>query len=752
MTRSTIKLNLRRKGLIVVFVLLTMQLVLIGVLWTSFERTDSENIKFANAREAIGQANNFDECLSKIELSLQQEKNRLDTLNTGGAALEAEGSQLDLSDLASQLATASSKLALALRASPQYKASIEKIEETTKSFIEDLKDLGNAPKASVELQHVRITHFAERAKVLLDELRTEKDNLVSKETENKEKARTAEKLSSDKVKQQLLLGFIANFIFAIWLGIQVRSVLVSRMEVLTENARRFARGEELLPRIGGSDEIENLDSLFHVVARLLQEARMKELALLENLEGDVICLLDSDGIFVHLYRSVKSGWGYEPAALEGQALESILEEDDRESVRNHLAKIKAAQQPGKFECRLKTTSGTIATSWSAQWSEVDRSFLCISHDYTVRNLEADEAKRQEQYIHSVLNKMRASIATTTSDGIIELTNSSTETVFGISESELLGKHLVNLFADAKLYSEEKAEDRKAFMQVVLQAGLNHLGELDGKRSNGDIFPMYLQVGKLTDAAGAEGYLISMLDTSQTRQEERMRKEFVSTVSHELRTPLTAIRGSLTLLSSGGLGSLTEPVKKQIVVAERNVVRLIGLINDILDIEKMESGNLDMLFEKVNVSSILERAQEAVKGFADQHRVILEVDRCDIEVIADGDRIIQVLVNLMSNACKFSPKGAAVSVAVHQTSDGLLEVNVIDKGRGIPEKFKKLLFQRFQQVEAADATKKGGTGLGLAICKGIIEAHNGTIGVESEEGKGSNFWFRIPLTRDLSPIG
>lgn len=766
------KLNLQRKGLLVVFVMLTMQLILIAVLWSLFERTDAENIKFTNAREAINQANNFDECLSKIELALQQEKNRLDTLNTGDNAGDnagntsgnsgddsgntfapktGQGPPLNLTELASELAIASSKLALAVSATPQYKASMGTIEEKTKSFIVDLRELGDAPKASVELQHVRITHFGERAKGLLDNLRSEKEKLVSKETESKDKARTAEKKYRAEVNKQLAFGYVANIIFAVWLGIQVRSILVSRMEVLTENAKRFARGEALLPRIGGSDEVENLDSLFHVVAKLLKEARAKELALLENLEGDVVCLLNGDGIFVHLYRSVKSGWGYDPAALEGQSLASILVEDDRENVSHQLANIKATKQAGKFECRIKTTTGTIATSWSAQWSEVDLSFLCISHDYTVRNLEAEEAKRQEQYIHTILNNMRASIATTTADGIIEVTNSSTETVFGVSESDLSGRHLVKLFADSKLYSEDKAEDRKAFMQIVLQAGLNHLGELDGKRSNGEVFPMYLQVGRLTDAAGEDGYLVSMLDTSQTRQEERMRKEFVSTVSHELRTPLTAIRGSLTLLSSGGLGALTEPVKKQIVVAERNVVRLIGLINDILDIEKMESGNLDMLFEKVNMSSILERAQEAVNSFADQHGVALDVQRCDFEIVADGDRIIQVLVNLMSNACKFSPKGAAVTVAVHQTPDGLLEANVIDRGRGIPEKFKKLLFQRFQQVEAADATKKGGTGLGLAICKGIIEAHNGTIGVESEEGHGSNFWFRIPCTRDSTPV-
>ncbi|MGH9550050.1 MAG: sensor histidine kinase, partial [Terriglobales bacterium] len=132
----------------------------------------------------------------------------------------------------------------------------------------------------------------------------------------------------------------------------------------------------------------------------------------------------------------------------------------------------------------------------------------------------------------------------------------------------------------------------------------------------------------------------------------------------------------------------------------------------------------------------------VHAFADQNGIKLEFQPTNSQVFADGDRLVQVLVNLISNACKFSPKGQTVTVSVEEIPNWV-EIKVTDRGRGIPAKYKGLLFQRFQQVEASDARKKGGTGLGLAICKGIIEAHNGTIGVESEEGKGSVFWFRIP---------
>ena len=249
---------------------------------------------------------------------------------------------------------------------------------------------------------------------------------------------------------------------------------------------------------------------------------------------------------------------------------------------------------------------------------------------------------------------------------------------------------------------------------------------------------------MTELETSEGtrYLANILDISERREVERLKKEFVSTVSHELRTPLTSIRGSLTLLSVGALGSLPEQAKKVVTIAERNTIRLITLINDILDIEKLESGKLDMVMENVNMATVLERSAESVRAFAEQNGIGLEIIPSNTNVYADGDRLVQVLVNLVSNAVKFSPKGAAVTVAV-QEIPSWVEVKVIDRGRGIPEKFKNALFQRFQQVEASDAKKKGGTGLGLAICKGIIEAHGGTIGVESEEGRGSIFWFRIP---------
>jgi signal transduction histidine kinase len=223
--------------------------------------------------------------------------------------------------------------------------------------------------------------------------------------------------------------------------------------------------------------------------------------------------------------------------------------------------------------------------------------------------------------------------------------------------------------------------------------------------------------------------------------ERLKNGFLSTVSHELRTPLTSIRGSLGLLSSGVFGALSDEVVEVLAIAERNAVRLMALINDILDLERLETGTIELRFAQVPVESILRRALESLPGFGEQHRITVEAPEVSSMIWADADRIVQVVVNLLSNAVKFSPSGGVVTIGV-ELREGWVEFRITDRGRGVPVADRRAIFERFRQVETSDAREKGGAGLGLAICKSIIEQHGGTIGVESEEGSGSTFWFRV----------
>ena len=229
--------------------------------------------------------------------------------------------------------------------------------------------------------------------------------------------------------------------------------------------------------------------------------------------------------------------------------------------------------------------------------------------------------------------------------------------------------------------------------------------------------------------------------------ERLKQGFLSTVSHELRTPLTSIRGSLGLLASGAVGALSDEVVEVVAIAERNAVRLMALINDILDLERLETGKIELQFAQVPVESILRRAIESLATFGQQHGVTVEAPEVSSMIWADADRIVQVLVNLLSNAVKFSPPGGVVTIGVG-LRESWVEFRVTDRGRGVPLALRRAIFERFRQVETSDARERGGTGLGLAICKSIVEQHGGTIGVESEEGGGSSFWFRVATSSRL----
>lgn len=232
------------------------------------------------------------------------------------------------------------------------------------------------------------------------------------------------------------------------------------------------------------------------------------------------------------------------------------------------------------------------------------------------------------------------------------------------------------------------------------------------------------------------------DISKRKELERLKQEFLSMVSHDLRTPLTAILGVSKLGTAGAFGQLPEKAIKQLAVVTRNVERLLNLINDLLDIEKLESGQMQLTVENIPAWNILERSHQALDTFAEQKKVKLVAEPSDAQIAGDADRLIQVMVNLISNAIKFSPEGSTVTLSAVCCPD-FVEFKVKDEGRGVPESFKETIFERFKQVESADGKRKSGTGLGLPICKQIVISHGGTIGVESEVGKGSTFWFKIP---------
>jgi signal transduction histidine kinase len=257
-----------------------------------------------------------------------------------------------------------------------------------------------------------------------------------------------------------------------------------------------------------------------------------------------------------------------------------------------------------------------------------------------------------------------------------------------------------------------------------------------------------------------GILRALRFAVERKRLERLKDEFIATVSHELRTPLTSISGSLSLLVGTAAGNLPVPTRRLIEIAHKNSERLVRLVNDILDIEKMESRGVGFDLRRVELWSLVEQAIEANRGFAEGYgvRIRLEDAAAVGDVRADPDRLAQVVTNLLSNAIKFSPRDHEVVVAIEKRAD-VIRLSVRDHGLGIPVDFKSSVFEKFAQADATDARQKGGTGLGLSIVKQIVDRLGGEVGFADALGGGTIFhvtlpcwdhWAALEIDRDAPP--
>jgi len=368
----------------------------------------------------------------------------------------------------------------------------------------------------------------------------------------------------------------------------------------------------------------------------------------------------------------------------------------------------------------------------------------LRHAYQRQLVELEEARRQIEASGRKLALFfeRSPIAVLELDakGVIQEMNHAGELLFGFAAAELIGQTVKTLVL-AKYQPDFDAEWTKLVATRRPLAGL----KVRNPRRDGLTVVCEWTV---TPLVNPEGELISVIaqgrDITAQLEAERLKKEFTSTLSHELRTPLTSIIGSLQLINAGVLGDVPKDVAELTEVAERNGQRLLDLINDILDVEKIESGKLTLNPQVIRVDELVREAMVLNKGFGDRFKVRFEArgELSPREVIADHKRLLQVMTNLLSNAAKFSPEGQVVEITTEERAD-CLRVAVHDRGPGIPESFKARVFGRFNQADSTTSRQKGGTGLGLAICKRLVEMMQGRIGFQDREGGGTTFWFELP---------
>ncbi len=338
----------------------------------------------------------------------------------------------------------------------------------------------------------------------------------------------------------------------------------------------------------------------------------------------------------------------------------------------------------------------------------------------------------------ILDSVAEGIYGVDQDGRLTFVNQAAARMLGYPAEELLGR------SDQTFRPAQPAGPAGAVSPVglTLSTGAPQQGADEVYlRRDGSEIPVDVTTGPIADGRGVVGAVVAFRDVTQRREVDRIKNEFVSVVSHELRTPLTSVRGSLGLLAAGAVGELPPGAARMIAIAVDNSERLIRLINDILDIDRLESGQMPMEFAAHDVATVVAGTVESLRPMAQTARVRLAATQVGGRVHADADRLGQVLTNLISNAIKFSRPGGRVTVTA-TPAGRQVAFAVADQGRGIPPDQLEAIFGRFQQVDSSDSRQKGGTGLGLAISRGIVDRHGGRIWAENRPG-GACLRFTIP---------
>jgi PAS domain S-box-containing protein len=359
----------------------------------------------------------------------------------------------------------------------------------------------------------------------------------------------------------------------------------------------------------------------------------------------------------------------------------------------------------------------------------------------------NELEMSEVSQRAIVENIIDGLITIDSKGNITSFNPAASKIFGYSVDEVMDRNIKILMPEP--YNSEQDGYLHNYLTTGVKKVMGLGREVMGKRKDGTTFPMDLSVSEMM--INEEHMFTGIVrDITERKKVEQMKSEFISTVSHELRTPLTSIRGALGLVMGKAAEQLPPKMLKMLQMANRNSERLTLLINDILDLEKIESGNLEFDFTSTDLIQLAQQAMADNEGFASQHKVKLKLDT-DLEqafVLGDSHRLMQVFANFISNAVKYSHDNGTVKITVVSNDVGY-RVAVHDNGSGIPEEFRHRIFQRFAQADSSDTREKGGTGLGLSITKAIVERHGGNIDYESELSKGSVFYFDLPATQQVA---
>jgi len=482
------------------------------------------------------------------------------------------------------------------------------------------------------------------------------------------------------------------------------------------------------------------------------EARYRQLV-----EGSLgmVCTHDLRGTILSVNTHGAESLGRTVDEMTGQSLAALMPIELRSGMTKYLQEI---GQTGEAQGRLHICARDGGLRVIAYRNKLVK--LPDREPYVLGfGVDISEQVRAEEKLRALIHQSN-SILESVGDGIygldmegrVTVVNPAAAEMLGYKPDELLGRKLHELVQHTRDDGTPYPEQESPIMGTIRHLDTVRIANEVFWRKDGTCFPVEYVARPQIDSSDsldgpgthkAIGVVVAFTDTTERQQLDRMKDEFISTVSHELRTPLTSLRAALGLVTGGALATRPDKMQGMLEIAIGNTDRLIRLVNDILDIERISSGNSELHRAMCPADALLERATSLQQAAALKTNIRFHLDGNGVEVWADPDRILQALSNLISNAIKFSPLGGEIWLTAKRLDAHEAQFDIRDQGRGIPQDKLETIFGRFQQVDASDARVMGGTGLGLAICRSIIGQHGGKIWATSPPGKGATFSFTLP---------
>jgi len=482
--------------------------------------------------------------------------------------------------------------------------------------------------------------------------------------------------------------------------------------------------------------------------------RSSELRYRQLIEGSLgmICTHDLNGYLLSINSHAAANLGYRPEELIGRYMLDFIQVGHKHGWEMYWdAMAKYGEDQGLLYVNKKDGSPCVIAFRNKIVQLPDTPPFVLGHGIDITEKMNAEAKlhalmRQRE---SILDSIGDGIYGIDMDGRIVFANQVGANTLGYTPEEMQGQLLHPLIHHSRGDGTGYPVSECPIQNTLHQHSPIRMHDEVFWRRDGTSIPVEFVACPLIDDGKVTGAVVAYQDVTERRRLDRMKDEFISTVSHELRTPLTSLRAALGLIAGGALASRPDKTEQMIEVALGNCNRLVHLVNDILDFERIGAGKLRLDPSEVSVSELLRQATDLQRPMAQRAGLSFRIEAEPINLWVDSERIVQTLTKLLGNAIKFSPPNSEICVRAHAISETEALIEVQDQGRGIPAEMLDTIFERFQQGDASDSRASGGTGLGLALCRSLVGLHGGKIWAESTVGLGSSFFFTVPRTRHRS---